>query len=345
MSSLAPDETGRPRSEASAWCVRLAGGELSLEEQIAFEVWLAEPGNRAAFDRVMLAWHGARQAADAPELIGVRADALEAMRSAGGRRWERRFRSWRIPAAAACLLLLLASALLLYHQPLAYQTGVGERRVVRLEDGSRVSLDAATEVEVDYGTERRSLHLLSGRARFDVAKDARRPFTVRAGGKMVVATGTSFSVEMLNDEMRVILYEGRVSVLEDGPSDAPPRPVRLAARPIAAERALTPGTELVAAVGAPTATVARVDAQRSLTWEGGQLSFADEPLKLAVERVNRYSDRKIVLGDAAAGRLLVSGVFNAGDTAGFIDAVTTVFPLRAREQDGAVALISDSPAG
>jgi len=328
------------RQEATDWCIRLADGGLSLEEQVAFEVWVAEPENRAAFEDVMRVWYGTPQSADAPELIAVRADALESMRSAASQRWSRRIRSWRVPlAAAACLLLLLMSSLLLLRDPvITYQTGVGERRLVRLVDGSQISLDAATVVEVDYSDVRRALRLLSGRAKFDVARDARRPFTVSAGGKMVVATGTSFSVEMVDNQMRVILYEGRVSVLEDGPSSAPPRPVRLAARPVAAEQVLTPGNELVSAAGSSLATVAQVDAQRSLSWEGGQLSFADEPLALAIQRVNRYSDRRIAVADPAAGRLLVSGVFNAGDTAGFVDAVTTLFPVRAREAGGVITL-------
>src|SRR3546814_7568044 len=40
-----------------------------------------------------------------------------------------------------------------------------------------------------------------------------RPFSVAAAGKIVVATGTEFSVELLGRETRVILYEGHVAVL------------------------------------------------------------------------------------------------------------------------------------
>src|SRR3546814_2006889 len=44
-------------------------------------------------------------------------------------------------------------------------------------------------------------------------KDPLRPFSVAAAGKIVVATGTEFSVELLGRETRVILYEGHVAVL------------------------------------------------------------------------------------------------------------------------------------
>ena len=54
-----------------------------------------------------------------------------------------------------------------------------------LEDGQRVFL----------------LRLESGRAAFDVAKDAQRPFSVAVGDRVVVATGTEFSVEKVNREI------------------------------------------------------------------------------------------------------------------------------------------------
>src|SRR3546814_18739257 len=83
-----------------------------------------------------------------------------------------------------------------------YQTEVGERRVALLDDQSRLSLDADSLVEVDMSDRQRELTLVRGRAKFDVAKDPLRTFTVVAGDKMVVATGTSFSVEMVGKAVR-----------------------------------------------------------------------------------------------------------------------------------------------
>src|SRR3546814_20684114 len=82
-----------------------------------------------------------------------------------------------------------------------------------LDDDSRLSLDANTRVRVKYSRAGRQLWLEEGRARFEVAKDPLRPFSVAAAGKIVVATGTEFSVELLGRETRVILYEGHVAVL------------------------------------------------------------------------------------------------------------------------------------
>jgi transmembrane sensor len=236
-------------------------------------------------------------------------------------------------------LLVASISLVLWHgHGDTYRTAVGERRVVTLADGSRISLDASTTVEVAYNGERRALRLLAGRAKFDVAKDPRRPFTVSAGGKMVVATGTAFSVELVQSQMQVILYEGAVAVLENSPGDQPPRHLELAAARGAADNVLKPGRILIAPLDGPSVTVAPVDPVRSLSWEAGQVTFSDEPLSIAAERMNRYSRGKVTIEDEATGRLPVSGAFNAGDTEGFIDGVSTLYRLRKTRSGDSVAL-------
>src|SRR3546814_1402664 len=96
-------------------------------------------------------------------------------------------------------------------RPTAYATEIGERQLAVLEDGSQVSLDAATKVNVRMKEAGRQVELLAGRAKFDVAKDPQRPFTVAAGDKLVVAVGTSFSVALIDGQVRVILYAGQRS--------------------------------------------------------------------------------------------------------------------------------------
>ncbi|WP_240320850.1 FecR family protein [Sphingomonas crusticola] len=291
-------------------------------------------------------WSAAGHVGDEPELIAVRADALEAMRAANNRRWPSRLAGrWRpLVAAAACLLLTVTAILhLMQVRPDTYVTAIGERRVVKLGDGSKISLDADTRVQVAYNDERRALRLLSGRAKFDVAKDPRRPFTVTAGNRMVVATGTAFSVELVSRQMRVVLYEGNVAVLENGPSNEPPKHVQLIARKVAADQDLKPGRIMIASLDRPVAAIEAIDLPRSLLWEGGQLNFSDEFLATAIERVNRYSDTKIVLRGNADG-MLVSGAFNAGDSSGFVDGVSAIYPLNVQQKGNVIALTVKRPS-
>ncbi len=319
------------REQAAAWLMRLHEGPIALEDELELELWLeAHPANREALTDLARMWRMAGEAAELPGLVAVRADALKALSKTGRPRTRWPGLGTALGALAACLLLIVAVSLYFYSGGETYRTGIGERRIVTLKDGSRLSLDAASVVEVRYDAERRALRLLAGRARFEVAKDPRRPFAVTAGDRMVVATGTAFSVELLQAEMRVVLYQGSVSVLEDSPADQAPRHVLLQDKGnIPAEQALVPNTALIVPTGlSAPARLAPVDIARSAAWEQGQLVFSDEPLGVAVERVNRYSSTRLAIDDPATAALPVSGTFNAGDTDGFIDGVATLYGLR-----------------
>ena len=333
--------------EAATWLMRFHEGPFSLEQELELELWLnAHAANREALAHVSQAWQSVGEAADLPELISARADALGAMHAAANRdRWQVPFPGrWKaVGALAACLLLAIVVAFHSLPGGETYRTAVGERRVIALADGSRLSLDAASAVEVRYDKERRALRLLSGRAKFDVAKDPRRPFAVSVGERMVVATGTAFGVELVHSEVRVTLYEGSVAVLENGPADQAPRPVLSANGKTPVDRALTPGTALVVpAARSAFARIEAVDVPRTLSWEQGQLVFSDEPLAVAMERVNRYSAATLKIEDAATAALPISGAFNAGDTEGFVDGVRTLYGVRIIRRNKTILLAPPS---
>ncbi|WP_447752234.1 FecR family protein [Sphingopyxis fribergensis] len=347
MTHAANDEVSLALEERAAeWCWRIADGMLSEPEREAFDAWIRADGrHQKAFDEMVTAWEGTDAIAEMPGFLSLRAKALtmmETAREGSGKRpgpWSGR-RNRPLAAVAAMLLMMIVGGLwYLVSGPDLYRTGIGERQVVRLDDGSTISLDASSEVAVSYSADKRALTLNRGRAKFTVAKDPLRPFVVAAGQRSVVATGTAFSVELLKGQMRVLLYEGHVAVLP------PPRSGRSPASVEASEgrsigNQLVPGQELVANLASGSATIMPVDTERSLSWEGGRLIFVDEPLASAVERVNRYSDIPIIIGDAAAGRQLVNGVFDAGDTRSFVAGVTALFPIAERRQNGGTLLVS-----
>ncbi|MBY8824152.1 FecR family protein [Sphingomonas colocasiae] len=338
MSEVEPLHQDPVSDEAGLWCFRIAEADLDEVETAQFESWMAaSPDHRAAFDRAVFVWRSLDGSQTTPALLDIRLKALEALRGPEVKR-AGRIRNWRLPGAvaAAVVVALLATFLAVRDRATIYETGIGERRQIVLADGSRLSLDAATRVEVDYTDDRRALTLLAGRAKFDVAKNPLRPFSVAAGDKMVVAIGTSFSVERLRSQVDVVLYEGQVAVMKPAPGTSP-RPVPLDAR-IPVDQALRPGQEMTLPDGDHPVHVAGVDEPRALSWESGQLSFVDEPLGEVVERMNRYSQTRLVVGDAETAGLLVSGVFDATDTSSFLEGLAGVFSVRSRTQDGKVVL-------
>jgi transmembrane sensor len=198
-----------------------------------------------------------------------------------------------------------------------YSTGIGQRRMAAMADGSRIWLDSMTTVRVRYTQHARTLELQRGRARFDVAHNAARPFMVTARNETVVATGTSFDVELLRSNVLVALTEGSVVVTAAPQSGAPAQSVSLKA-----------GEELIVSSQGQV-QISDVSRQQANAWQDGKLLFFNEPISEALDRVNRYRRQPILL-DPALSDLRVSGVFNADESTAFIRAVSNYFQVVTR---------------
>ena len=339
MSAAAIRDEGEVRrlAEASAWRFRLA--EDGVESSEAFEAWIDDPLNAAAWDQVQGPWLRMGEAATSPELMAIRAGALGRARRQGARRWRPTGAAGRMAAALAAVAVVAGAYggwQWLAAQPQVYRTRLGERRVVPLADGSRISLDSGSEVRIRYSKDARKLELVSGQARFDVAHDVQRPFSVTARNQTVVATGTAFNVDLLGPKVMVTLIEGRVVVLQQPARAGLAAPASPSAKPPSV--VLVAGQQLTAGPPAEPPQVATVNLDRATAWESGQLVFADEPLSSVAERVSRYAEHPVTV-DAAAGAMRISGVFKSGDVATFVDVVTRYLPVSARtDPDGAVAL-------
>ena len=330
-------------AEASFWKTHLA--DHDLETSSAFEAWLvADPANPAAWDHVQVGWIAVGEQSHSPDLLQLRRDAL--------RRAQRAGRSHRVPShwvpsrgiavLASCLLVLLVAGLggaAAWRSvfPPSYETASGERRTITLDDGSRVSLDASSRLEVRYTKQQRKLVLLAGQARFDVAHNPLRPFLVEARDHTVIATGTAFNIDLLGPTEVVTLIEGRV-VITASPGAA--RPLVAFRHPPPNDITLAPGQQ---AVFRPMsrAVLADVDLKRTGAWEAGMLDFDNEPLAIVAARINRYTDQPVIVSPTAAG-MRISGVFKTGDTATFVDAVTHYLPVSATGRGADIVIAANA---
>jgi transmembrane sensor len=306
----------RRLEEASEWRLRL-GRDPSLGEGSEYRQWASDPLNASASKAVDQAWDSVGALESGPEMLEFRRQALWRLHRAGASR--RHTRNVRLTAAVAAALGLVAiGAALLYlnqYLPTYYKTDIGERRVVALPDGSRISMDSDTQIRVTYRKATRSITLDRGRSRFDVAHDSSRPFTVAVGAQTVVAVGTSFDVERLQSTVLITLIQGQVVIKGAEPTLTAPT------------ISLKAGEELVVSGDVRTAIIA-ADPQVARAWEAGRLLFRDEPLGDAVARVNRYTAHAIKV-DPSIASIRISGVFNAGDIGSFVSAVTSYFPVQA----------------
>jgi transmembrane sensor len=340
-----PAATDEMIAAAMLWRQRVDSGEWSVDDEVELEIWLqADERHVQAFERVADICGVFDHHVAAPELIGARRALLGRVHRESRVRWMRpaavlRRPSRRLAAAAiAATVLAAVTAWPLVDGVDVYKTGAGERRSVILADGSVLSLDAKSRVSVHYTKGERRLTLQQGQARFDVAHNTARPFSVTAGDRTVIATGTAFNIDMLKPEVRVTLIEGKVLVLNKprrGLLSSPPAP-----RP-AVE--MVKGQELVAGADGRAKLIKTVNLEQATAWQRGQLMFAGEPLGEAVERVNRYTETKVSVADASAAAIPISGAFNAGDVEAFVEAVCAIQPVRATRGPEGIILQSIQP--
>jgi transmembrane sensor len=331
---MSDPETSR-LTEAAAWRVRLA--EKDLQDSPELAAWIAEDAhNAAAWNQVQERWAMFTEHATSPEIIELRCRALAHAHEAGRGRWVRSKRfaiAHRLGIAAAIVVVAMGSLFVWTQQSDAYSTSAGERRVVTLADGSQVALDSRSEVKVQYSAHARELTLTRGQARFDVAHDVERPFTVTADGHKVIATGTSFNVDLFGPSLLVTLIEGHI-VVSSAPTFSQPANIDSQI-----DRIILDAGEQVVFSPRAAPSIAHVNLGQATAWENGEVVFENDPLPVVVARINRYARHGVVIADTETSELRISGVFHTGDIDGFVSTIAAYLPVRVdKSADGTTRL-------
>ncbi|MBN9670004.1 FecR family protein [Roseibium aggregatum] len=212
-------------------------------------------------------------------------------------------RNGRIAAALAAAVLIFVSYpgflnLLLYLRS-DYMTSVGELLETPLPDGSRMLLNTASAVSIDFDGGRRKVRILQGEAYFDVVHDPSRPFHVAAGYSDSEVKGTAFAVRRKADADLVVLERGRLEVtLEEDRSDA--------------SAILLPDTKLQAQ-RSRLGQVEPADVNALLSWRSGRLKFENETFGAILEELDRYHSGTLLLARRSVGETRISGNYQVSD--------------------------------
>ena len=223
------------------------------------------------------------------------------------------------------------------------QTDVGGFKNLQLADGSVVTLNTDSQVDVAYTAVERRLRLGRGEANFSVRQDPLRPFIVQAGGVAVRAVGTAFNVRLDPATVEVLVTEGSVRV-----DDATSGRNLLTAftvsstepAPTVGEPHLTAGQGVKIALGAgagravPAAALAvdPEEMQRRLAWQPRTLVFSDEPLAGIVAEFNRYNRHQLVITDPRLGTQRFGGKFPVRDHAALVSFLEANFQVVAETE-------------
>lgn len=290
--------------EAANWLVRLDAGNLSESEQQALQHWCqASPEHQRV-------WRAACELNDSFSRVpaGLAKPVLARQRLSR--------RTFLTSLGGAGLLLPLGWMLARNQpwQPLLadHRSAIGERRAVTLTDGSELTLNTDTALDVRFDNHQRVIRLYDGEVFVRTARETLRPFTVMTDEGSVQALGTEFSVRSLMDVTQVTVTRNAVMVS--------PRSGGSSQRVEAGQQCLfTP--KAIESIHS-----ANPD---SLAWRRGELVVDNWRLDQFVQELSRYRPGILRCAEDVAD-LRVSGVFQTHNTDQALEVLEQVFNLKVR---------------
>lgn len=315
---------------AAEWFVEFSTDEPDTAMRRAFDVWLRKsPEHVRSYLELFPVWDDtagihAQGEMSADALIRLARSDPGNLVSLPGQSFtraqtRRRLRPWLLSATAASLLAAAVVGWLVMHGE-TYATDIGEQRMIVLDDGSSIELNARSKLGVHFNAQQRRIELLAGQAIFRVAPESARPFIVSSGKTQVRALGTQFDVYKRSDGTRITVLEGRVLV--SSAQSAPKiKPTQTGEAPSTAEvEDLRPSTGIVLSAGDQVnATERSIEKaansglNAAVAWREHRLVFSGTTLSEVADEFNRYNERQIIIRNAENVPFDVSGAFSVTD--------------------------------
>lgn len=345
MQAREPDPPNLAR-QASEWLVLLTCDDPAerARGQAGFDAWKAADERHARAAERIEAFigrvEGVRQATHGdPRPAHAALDAAYE----GQRRLRRKARQ----RAGAALLAAIALAVPVWFAAavpppshLLADVRSSEREWVSrtLPDGTQITLSGASAIDLHFDEKSRTVELLAGDIRVDVAKDAQRPFYVQTPLARIRALGTRFAVSHEKGRSSLEMFESQVAVQalpQDGAGDETGRPTVVRAG------------ERVELTREGIGQVERIDAERVENgWRQHQLVLVDRPLSEVLAQLARHRPGGIHYDAREIESLRVSAVLPLDRPDEALQLLQTSFPeLRLRFLAGRWVWVGLQPAG
>jgi transmembrane sensor len=179
-------------------------------------------------------------------------------------------------AIVGALLYVVSKEFVSRPSTVVYNAGENNMRIL-LPDSSFVWLNRHSTLEYapTFGTANREVHL-KGEAFFDVRKNKKQPFIVKAENIQVLVRGTKFNVQAYTAEpaIRTTLEEGKIELYVSG---------------MASHFVMQPGDQITLDTEANKVSRKKVNPANFSAWKEEQLSFDSAPLRdIILQLENRY---------------------------------------------------------
>src|SRR5690554_340161 len=198
------------------------------------------------------------------------------------------------------------------HWEADFETATGEQRRVTLQDGTLLTLNTRSAVDIMFTEQQRQILVRKGEVLIETAQEnsrVYRPFFVRTPQGKIEALGTSFSVRLNKQVSQVSLYEGALKIQTS----------------TAAEQRLFAGhaTQFTASHIAPAVSISNTRP----FWTDGFFVADDMPLIEFIAELARYRRGHLSV-DKNLAHLRISGTFPIADTDRVLETIAMTLPVK-----------------
>lgn len=302
---------------ATQWYVLLRSGQATAQDWQRYHQWRAADPRHDALCRQLETRLGVFQVPQAQGVSGkVVQQALEAPSS--------RRQVLQIALAGAGVAVgavLLARPMGLSELTADVRTGTGERRIVTLDDGSELLLNAQSAADIQFDPQRRLVRLREGELLAKVASDRLRPFLIQTDQARLRAYGNRFLVREREGQGQVVALNGAVEI--DGQNGE--RLQLAAGHEVHYDR--TGFGPMQASSSGATA------------WVDGFLQVRDRPLAEVIDALRPYHQGVLRL-DPAVAELRVSGLYRLDNPQQILDTLARTLPIHITRRTGLWVTVS-----
>lgn len=308
---------------AHEWLMVIMSDKATDTDIDAFEVWRNEdPIHRKAYADVSQIWNELGVLARSPQGENLRQSIYEKIET---QKYLSNFMDTAKKAlsfpqyAFASVIMLLAIAFFIQYTPTQapeiYQTTTSEIQEITLADNSIITLGAMSHVEVLYTNGQRNVHLKRGQAFFDVTKNPKKPFYVKAKDTVVRVLGTKFDVHLGPQDMTVGVLEGRVQVT---PKQTETKPSKA--------KILLAGQIVSTSSSGFTDNITKAEIKPG-AWRKGRLAYKEETFAKIIADANRYYSKHILLEDDSLANIHVTTSFDVTQIDEFLKTLPEMFEV------------------
>lgn len=314
------------KEEATLWVTCEKEG-LSQNQKEQFNKWIKQnPSHKKAYERMKMV-HFVYSS-----LSRENSQKLSEKANVEIRKERFLWRNKIIVSAASILLLLCLGLFMNYNTNTLefsqnYVSNTNKIHKQKLPDGTIISLDAKTNIELKFYKDKRIAILKRGKVLFDVASNKQKPFIIETSNANIEVVGTKFEVVSSKKNTKVNVEEGRVRTYYLSSKKNKKSVIILGAR----------DTITYSNFG-KVSNYKKISPEEIALWRNDIISLDEITLKKAISKFSNYSALPIKISSKEIESYLITGEFSSNQIDIFLKTITKIYPIEVIKKDSFIEI-------